>query len=395
MLRDRIETDTTESEKTMRYKFASFVRAIAVAATGTAAAMTTTSAHANHHLMQIHQVIGGVDGETSAQAVQLRMRAAFQNLMQNGKLWAYDANGENPVLLIDFQDSVPNHGAGVTVLIASPDFGDFTDPAVQPDFVMTNLIPESYLDAGSLTFENNAGTAIWWRLSWGGDNYTGPTTGSATNDADGDFGVYPGVLPHDGVEALLFQGGATARSTNNADDYDLTAGAAVFTNNAGDDFTVVAPGGPVSVCPDDFTINRGLEVSGSFGDICGSDDAHWRWRPDALAATIVAPINLELNGTFDGGPPTSLTFAVEVAATDPGVVQRIELFNFATGQFEGAVFTNIPTTDTVHTVMRETGASDFVGPNGELRARVSYFRPAGVPPLWNILIDETLWTLVE
>jgi hypothetical protein len=33
------------------------------------------------HLMQIEQVIGGVNGDTSAQAIQLRMRAAGENFV--------------------------------------------------------------------------------------------------------------------------------------------------------------------------------------------------------------------------------------------------------------------------------------------------------------------------
>ncbi len=92
-----------------------------------------------------------------------------------------------------------------------------------------------------MTFENNLGTLIFWRLSWGGDSYTGDTTGSIINDPDGEFGPpWPGPLPSDGVQALQFQGSGNDSSTNNADDYALTAGAATFTNNAGESATVVS-----------------------------------------------------------------------------------------------------------------------------------------------------------
>ena len=47
---------------------------IAVAVAGTA------PAHATFHFMQIEQVIGGVNGDSTAQAIQLRMRSAFPNL---------------------------------------------------------------------------------------------------------------------------------------------------------------------------------------------------------------------------------------------------------------------------------------------------------------------------
>jgi hypothetical protein len=214
-----------------------------------AAAVAASPAPASFHFMQIEQVIGGVGGDTSAQAVQLRMRLGFQNQVQLARLRAWDATGSNPVLLIDFGSSVPNEGVGVRVLAATASFADFTDPSIAADFTLTNPIPESYLAAGSLTFESDGGI-IYWRLSWGGDGYTGPTTGAITNDADGDFGPpWPGPLPSEGVQALLFQGTANAQSTSNATDYALTEGAAVFTNNAGASATVTAP----VACPWDLT----------------------------------------------------------------------------------------------------------------------------------------------
>jgi hypothetical protein len=58
-------------------------------------------ASASFHFMQIEQVIAGVDGSTATQAIQLRMRDAGQQLVAQGRLKAWDANGANPVLLVD------------------------------------------------------------------------------------------------------------------------------------------------------------------------------------------------------------------------------------------------------------------------------------------------------
>ena len=209
-----------------------------------------TPAVATFDLMQIEQVIGGVDGNTSAQAIQLRMRSAGQCFVSQGKLMVYDAAGENPVLLIDFQSNVPGCRLGDRVLITSAGIGCyfFGGKDIVADFTFSNLIPEGYLDAGTLTLENNAGTIVYWRLSWGGKSYTGPTDGSTLNDDDGDFGPpYDGPLPSDGVQALLFQGPADAQSTTNQDDYDLTADNSVWMNNAGDSETVI-----ILSCPADF-----------------------------------------------------------------------------------------------------------------------------------------------
>ncbi len=191
-------------------------------------------------LMQIEQVIGGVNGDNTAQAIQLRMRANFQGSVSLARLQAWDATGSNPVLIIDFTTNVANGVTGMRILVASTNFANSTNPAVNPDFSMTNLIPMSYLAVGSLTFEDDPGN-IFWRISWGGASYTGSTLGLTVNDADGDFGPpFAGALPSTDTQALLFQGAADALSTNNAADYALTGGAAVFTNNAGESSTVVS-----------------------------------------------------------------------------------------------------------------------------------------------------------
>ncbi len=215
------------------------------------AAMVTWRADATFDLMQIEQVIGGVNGDVSAQAIQLRMRAPFQCFLQPARLWVRDAAGANPILLFDFdvcpdfEQCVAECVAGDRVLLTSANFSDFLDTPLAADFILTNLIPESYLAAGSLTFEDSPGT-IYWRLSWGGAAYSGPNDGSCVNDdspcPNGDFGPpWPEPLPSGGVEALRFQGPAEAPSTTNADDYALTAGAAVFTNNAGASATITQP----------------------------------------------------------------------------------------------------------------------------------------------------------
>jgi len=196
-------------------------------------------AFATFHLIQIEQVIAGVDGDNTVQAIQLRMRGSFQNLVQNSRLVAWDAAGANPVVVSDPGSSVPNQGAGVRVLIASAGFVGATTPTASPDFTMDNLIPASYLAAGSLTFENNAGTIVYWRLSFGGGGYTGSNSGSTDNDLDGDFGPpFAGPLPSSDTQAVRFQGTGTAMSTTNESDYSLTGGDAVFRNNAGQSFTV-------------------------------------------------------------------------------------------------------------------------------------------------------------
>jgi hypothetical protein len=205
---------------------------------GTLAALTiaatilalTGTAQATFHLMQIEQVIGGVGGDTTAQAIQLRMRSNGEGQVSQGRLVVRDANGNNPVTILDIPSNVSNDVQGARILIASSAFVTKALPHASPDFTMTNLIPSGYLAGGSLTFERKSNGGILWRLSWG--NYMGTNTGETTNDSDGNFGPpFATALPSAGTSALKFKNAASALSTNNAADHEIPAGSATFTNN--------------------------------------------------------------------------------------------------------------------------------------------------------------------
>jgi hypothetical protein len=188
------------------------------------------------HLMQIEQVIGGVNGNTGLQAVQLRTRTIGQNLVSFSRVRAWDAAGANPVLIVDMGNDVANGGAGARVLITTAAFA--ATFSITPDFVMTNPVPVSYLPAGKITFEDDTGTVLW-SLAWGGAAYTGTNLGTMDNDADGNFNPpFGSALPSLTTQAVLFPGPFSALSTNNLADYITTPGAATFTNNAGDTTTV-------------------------------------------------------------------------------------------------------------------------------------------------------------
>src|ERR1041384_4278592 len=111
------------------------------------------TAYASFHLMQIEQVIGGVNGDTTAQAIQLRLRFFGQEFVSQARLVAWDAAGANPVVLIDLTTDVSHGDLGDRILISSPNFANYTSVPLNSDFIMTNLIPASYLAAGRITWE--------------------------------------------------------------------------------------------------------------------------------------------------------------------------------------------------------------------------------------------------
>ena len=252
---------------------------------------------ASEHLVQMHKVVGGVTGDNEIQAIQFRMRAANQNQFQNSKVYAYDANGENPVLIIDFDRAVTKGNLGDTVLVASPRFGEVTTPPARPDFVMNNLIPASYLPAGSLTLEDDAGKNVWWRLSWGGADYQGDTTGSTANDDDGDFGPPTrSSLRMSRALSLVFHWPPAAMSRRNVSDYSVERDA-TFRNNAGEEVQI-------SVCLGLLCADMNCDGLVNGGDIdpffeALDDPAAWQAAHPDCPLLCVGDGNHD--GRFDGG----------------------------------------------------------------------------------------------
>ena len=228
--------------------------------TAFALAMSLATGSASFHLMQIEQVFGGINGNTNAQAIQLRMKQGSQQFVSQGSLWVADAAGLNRILLLNIAGDVANSAQGARILLTTAAFNATMvaggSTGFTGDFQLTNSIPASYLTAGKLTFEADGGTVstqgtVWWALAWGGAAYTGTNTGvsgtgSIANDADGFFGdnlghagPFGSALPSASRQSVLFTGASTADSTNNLANYALSSNPATVTKNNGTAFTVV------------------------------------------------------------------------------------------------------------------------------------------------------------
>ncbi len=227
----------------------------------TAALVWAAPAAASFHFMQIEQFIAGINGDLTAQAVQLRMRASGQNLVNGTTIRCYDAAGLNPITLCTLNANVPVSTSGARILIATPSFLAQTSPNAVANFTMTATIPADRLAAGRLTFQS--GATIYWSISWGGAGYTGSTTGSTFNDSNGNYGPsFASAAPSTTLQSLRFTPTATTASTSNSVDYAYSAGAAVFINNAGASFTVNPPAPP---CAPEYN-NDGTLNSDDLGD---------------------------------------------------------------------------------------------------------------------------------
>ncbi|HTO08430.1 MAG TPA: hypothetical protein VMR86_15395 [Myxococcota bacterium] len=192
--------------------------------------------------MEIEQIVGGVGGNTDAQAITLRMRSSFQNqVVGNAQLRAWDAAGTHPVTVATFTGTNPTDAnACKEILLATSAMGGKTQPAVAPDFTMLAPIPATYLNAGSLTFEGAGGAIIYWRVVWGGAGYSGLTTLSTTNDPNGDVApAFASALPSTGVQALRFSPTCGTPSQTSLADYAAVTAPVTLRKNSGTTFNVV------------------------------------------------------------------------------------------------------------------------------------------------------------
>lgn len=275
---------------------------------------TASDARATFHFMQIEQVVAGVNGDYSAQAVQLRMRSAGQEQVQLTRLVAWNANGENPIVLLDLDHPVTVSETGARILAVTAAFPAYTQPFAEPDFVLIHPIPPSYVTAGTLTFETDDGSFVVWRLAWGGGHYHGTTRGGQTNDDDGDFGPpWDGPLPGEGLSSLQTSLAADATGTGSAHDFRMAPPPAVFVNNAGQAFELAAfacadagagadtdtdgdgIGDACDRCPED----RDKEHPGRCG--CGVSDADA--DGDGLPDCAALPPPVEGDGAEDPADP--------------------------------------------------------------------------------------------
>lgn len=197
--------------------------------------------------MQIEQVIGSVDGNISAQAIQLRLRSNGQSQIGSGRLVAYDAGGLNPIILLDPTTAVSNSTAGSSVLFTSTAFNLLMNavPSYLPDFTLANTIPPSYFSGGRIVWDNGS-TMIEWSLAFGA--YTGSNTGVGTNTTGGtgNFGSPTSALPTTGRQAIRTTLASGALSTGNSADYAIISSPTVK-NNAGNTFTVVPEPGAAAL----------------------------------------------------------------------------------------------------------------------------------------------------
>ncbi len=112
------------------------------------AVLCANPAWAAFHLNEINKIMVGYNGDQTIQAVEIKMLAATENLVNTAAIRVYDANGAFVSTLGTFSADVPLGGVGRKILCATPNFA--ATFGITPDLVINPSLP---VTTGQVSFE--------------------------------------------------------------------------------------------------------------------------------------------------------------------------------------------------------------------------------------------------
>lgn len=145
------------------------------------------------------------------------------------------------------------------------------------------------------------------------------------------------------------------------------------------------------VTPHTVSINNGTLIAGNAESTDQSDDNRYRVR-EAPPFLVTSPsIMVTLTGTCGSTTATRMDGQAELSCSATplsAINQMVEAFNFALNKWV-KVSSSIPTSgDSVVTWTITANAQQFLGPNREVRTRVSYYDNGTFSPGWEGRIDR-------
>lgn len=158
--------------------------ALALALTIVLVALSWCPAYATFHIANISKVMCGFNGDSTIQAVEIKMTTGGQNLVSAMQIVIYNGSGTLVATLGTFPANVPNGLGGDNILCATPKFQ--TTFGIIPDLVITPGIP---VTSGQVVYEKV------------GCRVNGIPYGNVTTPLAGPTVAAP--LPRDGAAVLV------------------------------------------------------------------------------------------------------------------------------------------------------------------------------------------------
>ncbi|MCH8273771.1 MAG: WD40 repeat domain-containing protein [Armatimonadetes bacterium] len=161
------------------------------------------------------------------------------------------------------------------------------------------------------------------------------------------------------------------------------------------DPVLVVARNPFYPVPMQFSIIRGLLVSGGLPDLLDSDDSRLVVRTAVFAPSIDPPVQIEVVGTSPTETPSELRFRFEGMASRNLIERRISLYNYVTQSYEELHVAFAATSDEVVEIVVTSNASRFVEPGtGQVKSLMTWKAAAfSFFTGWNVGIDQTVWTI--
>jgi hypothetical protein len=153
--------------------------------------------------------------------------------------------------------------------------------------------------------------------------------------------------------------------------------------------------GPEAAVPDAFQLFRGFHNSGNAASLAEDDDIFL----SATAGITVNPTESPLQLIIETNAPSSVVYGIDFSLRAKvgtvGLTQRIELWNFATGQWDVVGEVVATTTESVQNVSAGGNVLDYLQPGtNRLRAKVVWTAtgPTSHFP-WTAEVDQAGWTI--
>jgi hypothetical protein len=149
------------------------------------------------------------------------------------------------------------------------------------------------------------------------------------------------------------------------------------------------------VNPSAYTIVFGSLVGGTLSDVYGSDDQRFVVQNGSTFLITQSPVTIEFMGAASSGTATEVKFTCEARASLVNLMQRLDMFNYATNGFvqvderAGSV-----SSDQVVTVTKTADAQDYVAGDGSIkfRYRLKDDAPAFLAS-WKAELDQAVYTI--
>jgi hypothetical protein len=298
-------------------------------------------------------------------------RRYYTELVPNNHFHAGEANGEHKNYFVPTAKSDDTYRF---ILYELNLFGDPETPIWLDTPAALSVTHPATLPIGSSAFGvhvTSGGSAVNGALVtlWKGDEvYLRGSTNSS-----GDVTLYPSPA----TEGTMFV-------TVTKQDRQTYQGSADVTGSA-------------YILPSEYTLVRGVWMSGTLADLYSSDDSDLVVQAGPVFDPTESPIWVRIKGTATTASPSELTFTLEASANTSGLRQRIELYNYNTSSYEIVDERQATTSDSVVEVTVSGDPSRFVDPDTlEMRAQMSW-KPTGPILIWpfHVGIDQSVWSIPE